>query len=58
MIEDGELLKTYGRQGNEAAFESLVKRYVDLVYSAAWRQTGDREQHPQQQDDVQRAEQA
>lgn len=44
MIEDGELLESYARQGNEAAFESLVNRYVNLVYSAAWRQTGDREQ--------------
>lgn len=44
MIEDGELLETYARQGNEASFETLVNRYVNLVYSAAWRQTGDREQ--------------
>ncbi len=44
MIEDGELLETFARGGSEAAFECLVKQYVDLVYSAAWRQTGDREQ--------------
>lgn len=44
MIEDGELLERYAHEGNEAAFESLVKRYLDLVYSAAWRQTGDHEQ--------------
>ena len=43
-MEDGELLETFARDGNEAAFESLVNRYVNLVYSAAWRQTGDREQ--------------
>src|SRR5688572_3845034 len=44
MIEDGELLESYALEGNESAFESLVNRYVNLVYSAAWRQTGDREQ--------------
>ncbi|HEX7859122.1 MAG TPA: sigma-70 family RNA polymerase sigma factor [Verrucomicrobiae bacterium] len=44
MIEDGELLEAYVREANEAAFESLVNRYLNLVYSAACRQTGDREQ--------------
>src|SRR5688572_33486219 len=44
MTGDSELLAEYARHGSEAAFVALVKRYVDLVYSAAWRQVGDREQ--------------
>src|SRR3954453_9062504 len=36
---DLELLEEYTRQNSEEAFAALVSRYVDLVYSAALRQT-------------------
>lgn len=39
---DQELLQDYARQGSEPAFTELVRRYVDLVYSAAVRISGDR----------------
>ena len=35
---DLELMKQYVRQGSEEAFEALVSRHLDLVYSAALRQ--------------------
>ena len=37
-ITDGELLRRYNRQRSEAAFEELVQRRINLVYSAALRQ--------------------
>src|SRR5262252_4072415 len=37
-MKDSELLQRYADEGCEAAFTELVKRYVDLVYSAAMRQ--------------------
>jgi RNA polymerase sigma factor (sigma-70 family) len=37
---DQELLAEYAATGAESAFARLVERYVDLVYSAAFRQTG------------------
>ena len=37
-MNDLELLQRYSETGCEAAFAELVKRYVDLVYSAAVRQ--------------------
>ena len=43
MNDDLALLKDYRIRGREAAFETLVSRYVNLVYSAAWRQLHDRE---------------
>lgn len=40
-MNDWSLLRQYVERGSEAAFEALVRRHLDMVYSAAWRQTGD-----------------
>src|ERR1700744_6162670 len=37
---DGQLIEAHCR-GDQAALETLVRRHVDLVYSAALRGTGD-----------------
>ncbi len=37
MSEDAELLRRYAVQNSEAAFAELIRRHVDLVYSAALR---------------------
>ncbi len=39
-LSDTELLRQYAEQHSEAAFETLVARHVNLVYSAAYRKTG------------------
>ena len=39
--DDMSLVREFAGHQNEAAFEALVARHVDLVYSAALRQTGD-----------------
>src|SRR2546426_9498490 len=39
MNEDSELLRRYAQHRDEAAFERLVQRHVNLVFSAALRQT-------------------
>jgi RNA polymerase sigma factor (sigma-70 family) len=40
-VTDSELLRQYAEQRSEAAFAELVKRHVDLVYSAALRMVRD-----------------
>ncbi|MEO6569234.1 MAG: sigma-70 family RNA polymerase sigma factor [Opitutaceae bacterium] len=41
MIEDAELLRRYAEEKSEEAFAELVQRRIGLVYSVAWRHTGD-----------------
>jgi RNA polymerase sigma factor (sigma-70 family) len=40
-MDDWSLLRQYVERRSEAAFETLMRRHLDMVYSAAWRQTGD-----------------
>src|SRR6185503_11111780 len=42
--DDIELLRQYAAEQSEAAFETLVKRHVNLVYSAASRSVGNSHQ--------------
>lgn len=48
-LSDFELLDAYFRDGSESAFTELLRRHVDLVYSAASRQVGF---HPQAAEEV------
>jgi len=38
MLDDIELLRSYAENGSEPAFGELVRRQVNLVYSAALRE--------------------
>src|SRR4051812_20566921 len=40
MPDDAQLLRCYAEEKSDAAFAELVRRYLDLVYSAALRQVG------------------
>src|SRR5215469_7966268 len=48
---DAELLEQFARNKSEAAFAELVERYIGLVYSTAFRKTG----NPQQSQDITQA---
>ena len=39
-LADTELLRQYAEESSETAFEALVSRHVNLVFSAAFRKTG------------------
>ena len=41
QLTDQQLLRDYAERGSEAAFAELVRRYVDLIYSAAFRMVRD-----------------
>ena len=48
---DAELLEQFARNHSEAAFAELVERYIGLVYSTAFRKTG----NPQQAEEITQA---
>src|SRR5215831_9914318 len=50
-LSDAELLARFARNKSEAAFAELVERYIGLVYSTAFRKTG----NPQQSEDITQA---
>src|ERR1039458_136157 len=44
MLDDMRLLEEYAARSSEAAFSTLVSRHINLVYSAALRQIGNRQE--------------
>lgn len=40
---DSDLLLAYGRDGDEAAFETLARRHVNMIFSVSLRRAGDRQ---------------
>ena len=50
-LSDTELLEQFARNKSEAAFAELVERHIGLVYSTAFRKTG----NPQQSEDITQA---
>lgn len=42
QASDIALLQAYGRNGDEAAFDALVRRYVDLVFAVSLRRSNNR----------------
>lgn len=40
-MPDGDLVRSYAREGSETTFRALVDRHVDLVFATAYRQVGD-----------------
>ena len=44
MLDDMQLLEEYATRSSEGAFSTLVSRHINLVYSAALRQIGNREE--------------
>ncbi len=50
-LSDTELLEQFARNKSEAAFTELVERHIGLVYSTAFRKTG----NPQQSEDITQA---
>lgn len=40
-VEDMELLRAYASDGSEDAFAALVSRHINMIYSSAFRRTGD-----------------
>lgn len=47
MKDDSELLRQYTSGGSNAAFDTLVRRYIDMVYAVALRRVGGAAHHAQ-----------
>lgn len=40
---DADLLQAYGREGDEAAFDKLARRHVDMIFAVSLRRSGNRQ---------------
>src|SRR3954471_2310133 len=47
MLDDAQLLRHYAEEGSQTAFAEIVRRHLDLVYSAALRQVAGDAHHAQ-----------